>query len=385
MISVGLPKEIKAREKRVALTPEAVAVLIRRGISVLVESGAGIPSDFSDEEYRQAGATVARDKTELYRRSGLIQKVKEPLPPEYPLLRKGQILFCFLHLASPEQADLLRMLLQAGVTSMGYETVGREGWLPILAPMSELAGGLAAAFTGYFHRLGLLEQDRIAYPPDFQGELEAIAAAFPKLSMHASLGTAVVFGGGNAGRMAYETLRKIGCEAILVEADEGKRQDLKSRGFVVIGRDEVTLGLLERARILIGCAHSRGRRAPLVIDEETFKRAAQVQRKIIADVAIDQGGNFPSARSTSYDDPLYKDREGNLRLAVANMPSLAGRRASEMISEATLDYTAAMAENFEAALQRYPELKAAVNTEAGVIRLPALEEAHPFGRGSVSG
>ena len=146
---MGVPKEIKPLEKRVGLTPAAVKKLTGRGIRVLIETNAGLLSGFTDSQYRQAGAEIAANGESVYSRAGLIQKVKEPLAPEFKALG-GQILFCFLHLASPENSKLREALLKSGCTAIGFETVEKDGRLPILAPMSRIAGALAAAYGAYF-------------------------------------------------------------------------------------------------------------------------------------------------------------------------------------------------------------------------------------------
>ena len=376
---VGIPKEIKLLEKRVGLTPSAVRKLTARGIRVLVEQDAGLLSGFSDSEYRQSGAGIAPDARHLYEDANLIQKVKEPLEAEFGFIRPGHLFFCFLHLASPENSKLGEALVKSGCTAIGFETVESEGKLPILAPMSRIAGGLAAAYAAYFQNLPLAQtlspegrkqgEGAFSYPSGFHEGLERVAGFYPDFSGKLSIGKTVIFGGGIAGASALTAVLQMKGEAAIVESGEERRKYLKNFTSFVFASDEIPETVLAGADILIGCVHARGRQAIHVFDEAKLLKISAARKKIILDVAIDQGGNFPEARSTTYRSPLYQDSWGNLRFAVPNIPSFCGRAASEAISEAAFPYTEALALNPEEAFRRFPELERGINVSNGQMRL----------------
>lgn len=381
MLTVGIPSEIKPLEKRVGLVPSAVSALTRLGISVAVQKGAGLGSGFSDEDYVKARARILEDAQSIYQTAGLIQKVKEPLPAEFPLLRSGQILFCFLHLASPENSELVKALVTSGVTAIGYETLEVKGRLPLLMPMSEIAGALSSAYAAYFHSLDLISKGIKALPQDFLSQLEKIAASYPNLVSSAKIGNVVIFGGGIAGEKAMEVALKLKASVTVIEKSLTRREEIKEkikRGLApclsgrqaelqgawphqVLAPDELTETILVDADILIGCVHSKGARAIQVLTPELLKKISAKKKKIIMDVSIDQGGNFPEAHATTYQNPIYQDSFGNIRFAVANIPSLCGRYASEALSEKSYHYTLALADDAEEAFRDLPELAQAVN------------------------
>ncbi len=384
MLTVGIPKEIKSKEKRVGMTPAGVRELCKAGLKVMVETGAGLESGFLDKDYSAAGAEIVPAAKTLYANAGLIQKVKEPLPAEYDLFHQDQILFGFLHLASPEHCGLVKALLKTGVTAIGYETVDVNGRMPLLAPMSRIAGALAAAFAGLIqkHKASLIKDGKIQYSAQFFKEMETIAATYPEPPAGVTLGETVIFGGGAAGQNAAEFALQMKSKVVLVEKEAGRRDLIKtekikySGRLSVIGTEEVNDKILESADVLIGCVHRAGERAEKVVNEKTLQKISREKAKIIMDVSIDQGGNFPLAHSTSYQDPLYLDTFGNVRFAVANIPSLCGHGASVALAEATLPYTMALAIDFKKSQTDFPELRRAVNLQAGKIIHPAVKQAH---------
>ncbi len=380
MLIVGIPKEIKAQEMRVGLTPECAGRLIQRGIGVFVQHDAGLGSGYPDESYRQSGAEILPDARSVYDRAGLIQKVKEPLEPEFSLLRERQTLFCFLHLASPHHRKLLEVLLARRITSLAYETVQKEGETPLLRPMSEIAGALVSAFAILIRAKVRVSGAHLEMPPDFHELLTHIAGAYPAVPPGLHSERVAIFGGGVAGEKALEFTLKMGGEVLLIEKNEEKRRMLLKRygssRFQAIAPMADWESCLAPMDILIGCAHAPGCRAVQVMDSLTLKKISKDRKKIIMDVAVDQGGNFPETHPTSYEDPLYLDSFGNIRFAVSNVPSLCGRGASEALAEASWQYTAEMAQDFESALHQFPELASGVNTRGGEIQLQALKEAH---------
>ncbi len=374
MLTVGIPKEIKPREKRVGLVPKAVCELTKAGFKVLVEKDAGLASGYSDKDYKAVGAEIVSGADELYARAEFIQKVKEPQKTEIPLLRKGQILFSFLHLASPENQHLIKVLCRSEVTAIGYETLEVDGRMKILAPMSCIAGGLSAAFSVYFRSLALGRENRLVYPADFQAKIEEIASHYPSISnLPKILGETVIFGGGSAGRSALEVALALGGVVKVIDKNKETRDFVEHLGAKAFAPQENFESECEKAEVLIGAYHVRGERAPQALDPPTLERISRRQKKIIFDIAIDQGGNFPEAHSTTYDDPLYFDSYGNVRFAVANIPSLCGQAASKELSEASLSYTRALALHPAQAFAKFPELAKAVNIQAGRVTLASLK------------
>lgn len=301
-LSVGIPKEIKPLEKRVGMNPEGVAKLVQSGIPVVVQSQAGSLSGFKDDDYQKGGAYIAADLTELYGRAEFIQKVKEPQPEEYSLLQKKHVLFCFLHLASPEHCDLVRHLVKTGLTAIGFETIKKDSRLPILHPMSEIAGGLAALYAAYLRsvipadfRPGSLFQDsgfrRNDKEDGILSQLEIIAQNYPRHSLNKSgtgldnrqdlspLGSVIIFGAGIAGMQAYKLSAGIANSVCLVEQNLLRLEALKKRGIACVSPQTLTRKQLEDADVLIGCAHSPGQRAAQVMTKEMLRDSSRIKKK----------------------------------------------------------------------------------------------------------
>jgi len=384
MLSVGIPREIKPFEKRVGLTPKDVGIITNHGINVFVESQAGSLSGFDDNAYKQYGAMIVWDQKGLYQKSQLIKKIKEPLDSEFALL-KDKILFSFLHLASPECCDLVRALQANYVTAIGYETVEVEGRNILLAPMSEIAGGLAAIYGGLLlkdRQLGFVEND-----PNLTEKLQISASIYPKTPKDMRIGRVVIFGGGVAGEKAMELALQMEGEVTLVEKDARRRQFLIEKwendtdSLCVLGCEDDISHVIQEADVMIGCVHRSGHRADQLFASEYLREVSLKRKKVILDVAVDQGGNFPETRATTYNRPVYVDSYGNLRFAVANMPSFCGKAASELMSSKTLEYTLAMAKNLEKTLLVFPELKRALNVQDGEVLHPAIRIAHKLDEG----
>lgn len=375
MLSVGIPKEIKPLEKRVGLIPSAVKILCEKGIKIFLQTGAGSLSGYTDEAYEKSGAEILRDAKALFAKSDLILKVKEPQPSEYDYFRADQILFCFLHLASPDHCELVKALTRNHVLAIGFETVQEAGRFPLLAPMSEIAGSLAAAYAGVLHGSDIIKVSKLDSSSVLK-LLESAAEKFPDYSGLPSPGRAVIFGGGVAGFQALETALKLKSQVCVIEKDAARREFLKRFVPDVFSPDRVPQSILEKAETLIGCVHSRGARAFSVLSEKKIREISQNQRKILVDISIDQGGNFPGSHPTTYENPVYFDELRNLRFCVANMPSLCGRGASEVLSNALLPYVTDLAEDPEKAFRHFPSLKDAINIQAGKICLEEIRQAH---------
>lgn len=382
MLTVGIPREVKPLERRVGLTPEGVGQLKKEGVSVVVERDAGLGSGYADCDYRDAGAEIVEGPSELYERAGFLQKVKEPQRTEWKFLKPDLVLCSYLHLASPENRDLVEILLNQCVTAIGFETVSKNGRTILLEPMSEIAGRLAAYYAPFFKAHVETREGKILYPRHFLEKLERIASRFPELPERLPPVKAVVYGGGVAGRSASEAFLRMGCEVDLIEKREVRRHALKAKfqqhGSLchVWSPEDDFRNQLSEADVWVGCVHMPGERAPLVLTEADLRALSEKRPKLILDVAADQGGNFPGARSTAYDDPLYMDSFGNLRFGVSNIPSLCGRAASEAIEKVTLSYTVALAKDWKGALREFAELRSGLQVFAGKLVNEPVACAH---------
>lgn len=354
---VGVPREIKTHEYRVGMTPAGAAELARGGHTVLMENGAGEGSGFADGEYQRAGAQLC-DKEEVFGRADLIVKVKEPLPGEYGLLRRGQALFTYLHLAP--NRSLTEQLLERSVTGIGYETLEKRGALPLLAPMSEVAGRMAP-LVGAYHLQRVL------------GGVGVLPTGVPGVPP----ARALILGAGVVGSGAARVCAGLGMETVVMNRgiDRLQRLDEILAGrvrTVVLNRDALA-DELGRADLIVGAVLVPGGRTPLLIDRValgTMKRGA-----VIVDVSIDQGGCAETSRPTTHDDPVYAI-DGVIHYTVANMPGAYPRTSTLALTNATLPYVTILADRgVEGALRADPALAGAVNTWRGSVAHSALAEA----------
>ncbi len=357
---IGIPKEIKDHEYRVSVTPDGVKALREAGHEVLVESSAGAGSGYADGEYRAAGAAMASSKEDLFRRAGLIVKVKEPLVSECPLFRPGQVLFTYLHLASlPEQTKLL---LEAGVTAVAYETIeARDGTLPMLKPMSEIAGRMAV-------------QIGARYLEKTQGGRGILLAGVPGVEP----AKVVVLGAGVVGSAATRIAVGMGAQVTVINLDIERLWYLDDRyqGRVVT-RASTQAAIEEavpQADLLIGAVLVPGSRAPKLVS-----RALVAQMKpgsVIVDVAVDQGGCIETTRPTTHSDPVFIV-DGVLHYCVANMPGIVPRTSTLALTNATLPYLLKLASaGVEAAARADAGLAKGVNIFQGKITCRGVAEAH---------
>jgi alanine dehydrogenase len=357
-MKIGVVKEIKSDEYRVALTPAGARELVGRGHDVTVETGAGDGSAFSDDQYRAVGASVG--STDDAWAAELVLKVKEPLPEEYGSLREGQVLFTYLHLAASE--ELTRALVESGAACVAYETVETaNGALPLLAPMSEIAGRLSAQAGAYF-----LEK-----PQGGRGLLlGGVAGVAP--------GRVLIIGGGIVGYNAAVIAIGLGANVTILERSIDRMRHLDE---ILSGRVSLvmssTLQLEESlgaADVVIGAVLIPGARAPKLITRDmltTMKTGA-----VFCDVAIDQGGCAETSKPTTHTDPVYVV-EGVTHYCVANMPGAVPITSTKALTNATLPYVEAIAEDGLAeAVARDPELAKGVNVLDGKITYEAVAEAH---------
>nr|WP_221200486.1 alanine dehydrogenase [Litorivivens lipolytica] len=354
-----MPKEIKAQEHRVALMPEQVERLRKVGHQVLVQCGAGVGSGFSDEDYQAAGAELLATAGEVFTRAELIVKVKEPQPAECDLLHEGQILFTYLHLA-PDNG-LVNRLLRSGVTAIAYETVrDGEGRLPLLFPMSEIAGRVAAQAAAR-----CLEKTLGG-----RGVLLAGATGVGPAS-------ALVLGGGVVGVNAARILAGMGAKVTVLESAEQKRDQLRQDWAGVFDVEPSTGRELEthlpEADVIIGAVLVPGDASPKLLTRAdlTKMRAGAV----LVDVAIDQGGCFESSRPTTHDQPTYIE-QGIVHYCVANIPGAVPRTATAALSRATFPFIEAIASRgWRAALAADAGLAAGLSVSEGKLYCPAVARA----------
>jgi alanine dehydrogenase len=355
---VGVPREIKCQEQRVGMTPAGVRTLVEDGHRVLVQTGAGAGSGLGDPLYTQAGATLVETPGEIYAAAQLIVKVKEPLPPEYPLLRAGQLLFTYLHLA-PEP-HLTAVLCAAGVTAIAYETVARaDGALPLLTPMSEIAGRMAPQVGAHW-----LEKE--------QGGKGVLLAGAPGVRP----GRVVILGAGTVGGNALRIAVGMGADVTVFDIDPARLAALDdhygNRIHTLIANSQTIEEEVPRADLLIGAVLVAGAAAPRLVSRELVARMEP--GSVIVDVAVDQGGCIATIRPTTHADPVYSVG-GVLHYGVANMPGAVSRTSTFALTNATLPYVRQLAAGGLAACQAHPELSGGVNIHAGNITHPAVAKA----------
>lgn len=360
---VGVPREVKPDEHRVALTPDGVRELEQHGIEVLVEAGAGAGADFPDDDYARAGAEVIASAAEVWERAQLVCKVKEPQPDEERFLRPGLMLFTFLHLAA--YPDVARALLDHEVTALGYETVQlADGSLPLLAPMSEVAGRMSAQIGARF-----LERH--------SGGRGVLLGGAPGVRP----ARVVVLGAGNVGWNAAWMAAGLEAEVDLIDrsVDRLRFVDQVQMGRITTltsNRGQVERAVVE-ADLLIGAVLVPGGRAPVLVSEDLVR--AMKPRSVAIDIAIDQGGCIATSRETTHADPVF-ERHGVLHYGVGNMPGAVPHTSTYALTNVTLPYIADLCRHgvLDAA-RRDPALARGVNTAGGQVVNAAVAGAlaHP--------
>ncbi len=359
---VGVPKEIKDQEYRVSLTPAGVEMLTRAGHRVLVEAGAGEGSGFSDQAYADAGAEVVAGAEKVWCQADLIVKVKEPLPVEYPLLQHGQLLFTFLHLAADE--NLTRALLRSGVVAIAYETVQLpDGRLPLLTPMSEVAGRMAIQVAAHY-----LEK-----PAGGRGKLlGGVPGVYPS--------RVVIIGAGTVGTNAAQIALGMGAQVTLIDVNLDRLRYLSE----VLDGNLITLmsnhrniaNAVRGAEVVIGAVLIPGARTPKLVTREMV--ASMEPGSVVIDVAVDQGGCIETSRPTSHSDPVYLV-DGVVHYCVPNMPGAVPRTSTYALSNATLPYVVKLANlGLEGAVRQDPALALGVNIYRGHVTHPAVAQAFGF-------
>jgi alanine dehydrogenase len=361
---IGVPREIKDHEFRVGLTPGGARALAQAGHRVLVEAGAGVGSGLEDAQYKTAGAELVADKPALFERADLIVKVKEPLESEYPLFRKGQALFTYLHLAADRR--LTEALLERQVFAIAYETVERpDRSLPILQPMSEVAGRLSVQIGAHY-----LERTH--------GGRGILLGGVPGVAA----GKVVVLGAGVVGTQAIRIAVGLGAQVTVFNLDRGRLETLDAlyQGRVVTMASDpawVEAAVLE-ADLVIGAVMVTGARAPVLVKRETVSRMKK--GAVIVDVSVDQGGCVETTRPTSHSDPVYAV-DGVLHYAVPNIPGIVPHTSTFALTNASLPFILRLAGSGpEQAVRTDPVLSKGLNLANGRVTCRGVAEAHgmPF-------
>jgi len=359
-VKIGVPREIKPDEYRIALTPAGARELLQRGHDVLVEAEAGAGSAFSDSAYEGVGARVAGSAEEVWADSELILKVKEPIQPEYGLLRDDQILFTYLHLAANE--PLTRALVESGAACVAYETVETDTRsLPLLAPMSEIAGRLAAQAGAYFLEKPLGGRGLLL------GGVPGVAA-----------GKVVVLGGGMVGYNAAVIALGLGANVTILERSIDRMRHLEetlSGRFTLLMSSSLQIEeSIEDADVVIGAVLIPGAVAPKLLTRDSIRRMKD--GSVLCDVAIDQGGCAETSRPTTHSEPTYVV-DGVIHYCVANMPGAVPVTSTKALTNATLPYVEAIADGGLAeAVASDPALARGMNVLHGKVTYEAVADAH---------
>jgi len=355
---VGVPKETKEQEQRVALLPSAVNQLTRHGHSVLVEKNAGAGSGYPDETYAKAGAEIVDQAKAVFSRADMIVKVKEPLEAEFPLLRKGQILFTYLHLAASK--PLTEALLKSGVTGVAYETIQVGNRLPLLEPMSEIAGRMSVVMGAYF----------LAKHNGGSGVLlGGVPGVLP--------GRVVVLGGGTSGVNAARMATGLGADVKILDVDLDRMRflDMTMKNAHTLYSNEANLhDLMPGCDLLIGAVLLPGAKAPKLITRMMLKKMKP--GSVLVDISIDQGGCAETSRPTTHLDPVYVE-ENVTHYCVTNMPAAYARTATQALTNVTYRYIELLADlGLEEACRKQSALIGGINTRDGRLTCRAVTEAH---------
>ena len=355
---VGVPKEIKNNENRVAMTPAGVHELTQRGHKVLIEKSAGVGSGFSDDEYKKAGADIAADAAKVWAEAEMIVKVKEPIEPEYKLMRKGQVLFTYLHLAASRPCT--DALLASGTTAIAYETVKIGRSLPLLQPMSEVAGRLSA-------QIGAFQLMKT------QGGLGVLMGGVPGTPR----AKVVVIGGGVAGTEAAYVANGMGADVVVIDLSLPRLREIEERfNGEVKTRVSTSYEIAEQladADLVIGSVFIPGEKAPKLVTDEMVK--GMKPGSVLVDIAIDQGGCFEHSRPTTHDEPTFVVHQ-SIYYCVANMPGAVPNTSTRALTNATLPYVIALAhKGWKQALKDDAALALGLNTHEGKVTHPAVANA----------
>lgn len=355
---VGVPREIKSDEYRVALLPVGAEELRRGGHRVVIQSGAGQGSGIADERYEAVGAEIVPNAAPIWKESDLVVKVKEPLPEEWPLMRAGQVVFTYFHFAADER--LTRAVISSGVTAVAYETIrDPRGGLPLLTPMSEVAG-----------RMSIQEGAKYLERPQ-QGR-GILLAGVPGVAP----ANVVVLGGGVVGANAAKVAAGLGASVMILDVNLERLRyldDVMPPNVTTLFSDRHTiLDIISRADLVIGAVLIPGARTPMLVRREDLSKMPP--RAVIIDVAIDQGGCIETSRPTTHANPTYIV-DDILHYCVTNMPGAVGRTSTHALTNVTLPYVLHIArKGLDQACKENPGLAAGVNIKQGKVTNAAVAE-----------
>ncbi|HUT71246.1 MAG TPA: alanine dehydrogenase [Desulfatiglandales bacterium] len=356
---VGVLKEIKAEENRISMTPAGVEVMKQNGHTVLVERDAGGGSGFEDASYVKAGAEIIDTPKEIFDRADMVMHVKEPLPPEYDLITKDQIIFTYLHLAAAE--ELTHELIKKGSINIAYETIQKaNGSLPLLTPMSEVAGRMAI-------------QQGAKYLEMAQGGHGVLLGGVPGVDP----GTVMVIGGGVVGTNAAKMACGLGAKVYILDMNLERLRYLSdvmpSNCFLLMSSPATIRELVKEADVVIGAVLVIGAKAPKLITRDMLK--TMKKGAVLVDVAIDQGGCFETSKPTTHSNPIYTV-DGVVHYCVANMPGAVPKTSTMALTNATLPYAVQIADRgWKKAMKGNPEIKLGANVIKGKVTYKAVADA----------
>tara|TARA_Y100001934_G_scaffold283601_1_gene404643 strand:- start:11141 stop:12235 length:1095 start_codon:yes stop_codon:yes gene_type:complete len=357
-VIIGVPKEVKEQESRVALLPSGAYQLVRKGHWVIVQRGAGSGAGYPDSEYERVGAEMADEPAKVFGEADLIVKVKEPQADEYEMLRPGQILFTYLHLAASR--ELTESLVDSGVTAVAYETIEVNRHLPLLEPMSEIAGRMSVLMGGY--HLGKTHGGSGVL-------LSGVPGVLP--------GRVLVLGGGTAGINAARMATGLGADVTILEVDLERMHFLDislHSAHTLYSNEEHLLDQLPQVDLLIGAVLVPGAKAPKLISREMLSKMRP--GSVFVDIAIDQSGCAETSRATTHHDPVFVE-EGVNHYCVANMPAAYSRTATQALANVTFKYVETIANaGLVEACVAHPELKGGINIRDKAVTCRAVAEAH---------
>jgi len=356
---VGILKEIKTEENRVSMTPAGVEILCQNGHEVWVETNAGINSGFADDDYKHAGAKIVQTAKEIYQQAKMVMHVKEPQPSEYDMIRKDQIVFTYLHLAANE--TLTRALMKNNSISIAYETIqNADGSLPLLTPMSEVAGRMAI-------------QQAAKYLEMAYGGRGVLLGGVPGVEP----ATVVIIGGGVVGANAAKMACGLGAKVYLLDQNLQRLRYLSdvmpANCTLVMSNPAVVRQLIQQADAVVGAVLIPGAKAPRLITRDMLK--TMKPGAVLVDVAIDQGGCFETSKATTHADPIY-EVDGIIHYCVANMPGAVARTSTLALTNATLPYAHEIAtKGWRLAIWENPEIKLGANVVQGKVTYEGVARA----------
>ena len=355
---IGVPKEVKVKENRVATTPASVRMLVQAGHEVLVQRAAGEGSGFADEQYEQSGARIVPTAADAWG-AELVLKVKEPVPEEFRFLRPGLVLFTYLHLAADRA--LTEALVKSKTTGIAYETVQVGRRLPLLEPMSEIAGRMSTIIGAY-------------YLSKAQGGKGVLLGGVPGVLP----GKVLIIGGGTAGINAGRVAAGVGADVTILEVDLQQMRfldiSLHGEAHTLYSNEQNLLETLPSVDLLIGAVLLPGAKAPKLIHRGML--TVMKPGAVFVDIAIDQGGCAETSRPTTHEDPIYVE-EHTIHYCVTNMPGAYARTATQALTNATTPYAIKLANlGFDETMRQIPDLRHGLNTHAGAVTYKAVAEAH---------